>query len=370
MHSISTVWRCCPIILLLACGGAETSVTPTVEATQDSANQLAALGYPTKMLSGPGEGPALFLHDTADSPALGYLSAGVPMKLGSLPSGGRVLVKIGGKIKVRAWLPVDRLALRVQKRGRVSGTPTYVGPGDLLVVRGPSDAETLRVTVLPNFEAEDVQAYDGTFPRASLNAEPTDPDAKPLNPGTAGRLPKGKSVDLYNKPDGNVVATIKGTTEGARVSVLKESGEWKGVRAGRGPYLVGYIKETVQPFQEQMLPKSNIPERLQADASAKLWRLKNGARIRFEGKTVGIVSSESAMAREINRYPESNEVDVFVASDDDLAIRGMVAEADLIPTGIEIPAAADSPAVAPPKEPAAPEVPATPETAEAPTADQ
>jgi hypothetical protein len=48
-----------------------------------------------------------------------------------------------------------------------------------------------------------------------------------------------------------------------------------------------------------------------------------GTRIRFDGQTVAILDQDG-FAREMARHEETQEVDVFVAIDEDVAVRGLV----------------------------------------------
>jgi len=296
--------------------------------------------WPREFVAGPGTGPALFLHQGSDAPALGYVSEGVHFKIAGLPENGRVPVRIPGALKVRAWLSTRRMALRAQHRGKIRGTPAYVGPGDYVRFLAPADdPDWMRVEVMPRL-AEGVfgPAVAGEFPAIGLSHEPPPADAEPPSPGTIRYVPAGREVPLYARPRGEVVATLPALPTGVQVAVLRERGEWKGVRAGLGPYLVGYTNAELgedgpssaeAPAQPAAAP-GEVPIRLRAEADKPLWRLAEGTRVRFDGRTVAIFGS-AGWGREMNRYENTGEVDLFVAADDNVAVRGMVRIADLLP---------------------------------------
>jgi hypothetical protein len=56
--------------------------------------------------------------------------------------------------------------------------------------------------------------------------------------------------------------------------------------------------------------------------------VRAGARVRFDGRVVGVLT-RPGLAREMRRHPQG-EVDVFVAVDDDVALRGMVRARDVV----------------------------------------
>src|SRR5690349_17920280 len=87
-------------------------------------------GWPRELVVGAGAGPALYLGREDRSPAVGYVSPGVRVKLAGAVAGDRVAVRIEGPLKVRAFLATSRLSARIQKRGRIRGTPVQVTPND------------------------------------------------------------------------------------------------------------------------------------------------------------------------------------------------------------------------------------------------
>lgn len=317
---------------LAACGGTEE---PPVE-------EGRAANWPAELLTGEGSGrPALYLGAEPNAPAIGYVSPDVRVRITGAPSGDRVPVHIEGPLKVRGWLALTRLSARVQKRGRVEGTPTYLGPNDVVGVRGSGAGRNLRVEVRPWLGRADTAAtlgsFVGEFPGESLGPDEVDlATAEQPTPGQNRLLPAGQEVPLYDRPGGSVIANIPALDPPLSVVVLRERNEWKGVRVGVGPYLIGYVNVELGPEQASLiavaeptdaLPSGPIPERLQADSERPLWRVPARTRVRFDRKIIA-VTRDPGFAREIRRFP-SGEVDVFVAVDDQVAVRGMIRVGDL-----------------------------------------
>ena len=326
---------CC---LAVACDPVEPAPEADRESTTGGSTSTAdPERWPREFVAGPGTGPALFLHQGSDAPALGYVSERVAFSIAGLPENGRVPVRIRSGLKVRAWLSTTRLAQIVQRRGKIRDTAAYVGPGDVVRILGPDiDPDRMRVEVMPRYGDALGTALAGTFPTIGLSAEPPT-DAEGLSMGETRSLPEGREVPLYERPRGEVIARLPALTPPIRVEVLRERGEWKGVRVGDGPYLVGYVDSELgpEPAPPAEQPASDdVPRRLQAEADKPLWRLAEGTRVRFDGRTVAILDAEG-WGREMNRYENTGEVDLFVAVDDEVAVRGMVRIADLQPVAEE-----------------------------------
>ena len=318
-------------VLGTACGGG----TP---APDDGPGEYARpAGWPADLLVGPGAGPALYLSEAPDSPAIGYVSEDVVVRLVSGPVGDRIRVQIRGGLRVRGWLNLSRLAAKAQHRGKISGTPIYLGPGNVVGVRGSGSDGNVRVEASPNFgraAATTVGPFVGEFPLSAIaSGDPTD-DADAPSDGAPHLLPTGAAVPVYDRPGGEIVATLPALDPPLTVVVLRDRNGWKGIRAGVGPYLVGYVDATLTPTDAgpeapalQTPAPSAVPARLQTEGDRPLLRVPSGARVRFDGETIGIFGAEG-WAREMNRY-ETGEVDVFVAVDDEVALRGMMRGQDL-----------------------------------------
>jgi len=348
------------LTILGACGGTTTEVVPDeVETTGDEA-------WPTHLVTSAGSGPALYLSEGADSPAIGYISEGVGVRIGRPPEGDRIYVMVDGPIKVRGWLPIARLAARIQQRGRVRGTPTSVGVNDLVGVRGVAADGLMRIEVRPwlgQANAPSLGPFLGEYPMDRLGAdEVTGAAAAGSEPGEARSLPPGQEVSVYERPGAAVVATLPAVDPPLVVELIQARGEWSAVRVGTGPFLVGYVDVPLGtadalPTRPEAVPTATgaVPARLAAEETRPLWKVPAGTRLRFDDKVIAVFEAEG-WAREMNRY-DTGEIDVFVAVNDDVAIRGMVREEDLVEiegqSGTSPPAAAPTaPAAAPAPAPA------------------
>ncbi len=317
-----------------SCGGTTTETTTGETRTPSSDEE-----WPSRLVTSEGSGPALYLSEGADSPAIGYVSAGVPVRIGRAPVGDRVYVMVDGPLKVRGWLSIARLAARVQQKGRVRGTPTYVAPNDLVGVRGSAGDGIMRIEVRPwlgQANAPALGPFLGEYPTDRLGAdEVTGADAAGPEPGEPKSLPAGQEVQVFDRPNGDVVATLPALDPPLVVELVAARGEWSAVRVGTGPYLVGYTNVELSPAEAlptraptPATPAGDVPERLAAEDTRPLWKVPAGTRLRFDDSVIAVFEQDG-WAREMNRY-DTGEVDVFVAVDDTVAVRGMARSEDLV----------------------------------------
>lgn len=370
-----------PLFLLLgfavsACGGStQSGGAPSPLGTNPSSNGFAAApelsevrstltSLPGNMVVAPGDGPALYLTESPDAPAVGYISGGVAVQLLGEPEGGRVPVVIEGPLRARGWIPESRLAMRIQQRGKVRGTPIYVGPGDVVGIAGRSQEQGLmNLRVQANLGREGVSAlgpFQGEYPESRLTG--VEMDFTNLEGPTAGpafSLPQGVEVPVYDSPGGSVVATLPATNPPLVVTVLRDRAPWKGIRAGVGPYLVGYVQAELAPATavpargaSPALAAGQVPQRLADEDTYPLHRVARGTQVVFDGRVVAVLQA-AGYARELNRYGETGEADVFVAVSNDMAVRGMV-DASLLGAAAPPPAGAPAPVTAPSVAPVAP----------------
>jgi len=350
----------CASLFVGACGGAGTAT--------DSARPTGVPeGWAETLFVAEGNGPSLFNGPEAGAAAIGYVGAGVQVRVVGAPQGDRIPVRIDGLFKVRAWLPLARLGGRVQRRGKLRGAPISLGVNDIVGVRGSADGGRMIVEARPRFGRTPEPAigpFEGTFPARGIGAAVV--AAPPAARGAVerARLPAGRAVELFDRPGGRVVATIPPLERGLTVEVARRRGDWSAVRAGIGPFLIGWVRGALEaPDAEDLAasvdllvgsaaPHAGPPRLLQNDATMPLWRVRTRARVRFDGVTVGRLG-DRGWAREMRRTPDG-EVDVFVAVDDDVAVRGMVNARELepvepgaIPQAPETGATAQPPANAP-----------------------
>ena len=338
----STTWSvspaaCAALCLSLfasACGGASESGTTTASGAPE--------GWPEELLVGEGHGPALFNGPDATAAAIGYIAENVRVRVVGAPQGDRIPVRIDGPFKVRAWLPLARLAGRVHRRGKLRGAPLTLGVNDLIGVRGAADGGRMVLEASPRFGLTPEPAvgpFEGSFPASAVGADVVEVPAVAATEVERARLPSGRAVEVYDHPRGHVVATLPALTRGLTVEVARRREDWTAIRAGRSPFLVGWVQgalETPDPVEPAAPVAAHVaaahdgpPLLLENDAAMPLWRVRTRARVRFDGVTIGRLA-DRGWAREMRRTPDG-EVDVFVAVDDDVAVRGMVSVRDLEP---------------------------------------
>lgn len=321
---------------------------------------------PRVLVIGPGSGPALYLSPDANAAAFGFVNPGVRVRVESGVQNGRVEVLVAGPLPTKGWVPSERLAMYAQQRGRVEGTPVYLGPNDLVNVLGPGAEEgQMRVAVRPWLGGElflDPQV--GTFAADLLDNQPV--DAASVEGPTEGecfRLPPGQTVPVYQSPNDPPVTSLPAQDPPLPVVVLRNRAPWYGIRAGYGPYVVGYVQapltpcEGAPPAPAPMVPTGGERPYWMTQEPGALYRIAVNTPVTFGRNPDGtprVIARlrQEGWAREIGR--EDGHVDVFLAVDDNVALRGLVPETalTLVEAGATPPAPAVPPAPAPaPAEP-------------------
>jgi len=283
--------------------------------------------FPIPLITGDGEGPALFLGSTPDTAGVGYVSPNVPVELVEPPANGRALVRIRGAMRVRAYLPTERLAAIVQRRGRIRGTPIYVGPGSRVRVIAFEPDGRVRVAARVTIGARTF-SYEGSFPAVGLGA--TTPEATPdaLPPGAPHVIRLAQPTGLLETPNGRVIETLPAGDYACRVVDTQNGFHSVIIGEGAGPFLTGFVAgELAAPVASPGAPPPRVaaafPRRLRADGELPLVHVAAGTRVTFEGETIALLD-RPGYARVVERHDATNEADVFVAVDDDVAVRGMV----------------------------------------------
>lgn len=289
------------------------------------------------LVIGPGTGPALYTGPEDDAAAFGYLNPGVRVRLESGVQNGRVQALVAGPLPTKGWIPAGRLAAYAQRRGRVDGTPFYLGPNDLVNVLGPSAEEgRMRIAVRPWLGGSTfLDAQVGTFPADRLGDRPVDPaTVEAPTEGRCYRLPEGQTVPVYDRPGGQAVVSLPPQDPPGTVVVLRERAPWYGIRAGYGPYVVGYVQVPLtpcdgpRPAPEPMVPSGGERPYWMTLQAGNLHRVAAGTRVTFGRDPDGrprVVARlrEQGWAREIGRQDDGT-VDAFIAVNDDVALRGLV----------------------------------------------
>jgi hypothetical protein len=358
--SLSRVLAACSALAISACAH-QSSPPPTLGEASSPAPAEDTLREP-RLVPGS-DRPILFVGSEPDAPVFGFVASDTEVLVTGPAAHGRVPVRIDGALRVKAFVPEDALALRVQRRGRVRGTPTYVGPNDVLRTLGPAaEPGRIKVRVAPRVGGKRMGPFEGTYPVEGLAAHEAPSDAPAPQPGTAHVLPPGRTLTLFDAPNGQQIFEIPTQSVPLSVMVVAEDQGWKAVRVGEGPYLIGYTHDALTQEIEPPAPpapaeraKDGLPKQLQNEAGA-LKRVAKETRVLFNEQVVAVFKSEG-WARVLAEYPEG-QVDVFAATDDSIAVRGLVAasalsEPSALTTGEHTkltPASDvfDEPAVAPP----------------------
>jgi len=328
------------------------------------------------MLLAAGDRPALFLGPELDAAVIGFIADDVPLELAGATDRGRVPVRIDGALRARGYVPEELLALRVQRRGRVRGTPVYVAPDDHVQVLGRDAVESnrLRVRVTARSGESALASYEGTYPAEGLAAQPAAAGAEPPDRGTAAVVPAGMELVLRELPGGAEVARVAPQGAAYEVRLVNAQGGHSAVRVGSGPYLVGWTDagliasgdggvelaltsarssgdggdpgggvgsftspSTFTSTSTSTTPSAGVRDvavgaalpRQIADEAGELRRVVPGAKVVFGQQVIGVLRA-AGWARVMTSYP-SGWADVFVAADDGVALRGLVRSVDLLP---------------------------------------
>lgn len=285
-------------------------------------------GYPVALIAGPGAGPALYRGASAEEPAIGYVTAGVPLELTGPLEGDRAPVRIRGGLKVRGYLVAQRLYARVQRRGRLRGTPIYVAGNDLVRVVGfESDGRVRVVARAGNGTDGFGESYVGTYPVSGLGSEVPAPGENVDPPGTPCSLAGSGEVRVHESAVGEPIASFPA---GTPCRLVRAEGDAFAVLVGTGPYVAGYVRQAPSSANEptrrtiaSAFTAGGVPARLRADAARPVVRVASGTRIRFDDTTIAMLDVDGT-AQVLERYADSSEADIFIAVDDGVAIRGLV----------------------------------------------
>lgn len=296
-------------------------------------------GWPTVLNVGPSQGavgPALYAAGDDNAPPFGYLSEGLRARVDGAPQNGRLPVTIGGQMVVHGWVPLSRLIAYVSQRGRIEGTPAFLGVGDPVGIVSQSSDGSFRVEIRPRLGREgaaDLGPFIGSVPADWLVDHPAADGDTGLSPGEYRRLPASTEVPVYDRPGGAVIARLPALDPPLTVVVIRSRDGWNGVRVGVGPFLVGYIQGELEASSADQLgtrptPRSvaledgAMPERIAVEEGA-LFRVPRGTWVRFYGEQVARLGAEG-WAREMSRTAGSPDLDVYVAVDNGVAVRGVV----------------------------------------------
>jgi hypothetical protein len=355
-------------VLLLSCRAAPVRQTLVPEVVHELAPVVADPGtdvaWRGPLLAGEGAGPAIFRHRSGGR-GFAWIAAGVSLTPRGAVYEGRVRVYLDGPVRVRGWMELRRLEAIVLSRGRVAGTPIYLVPGDQVrLVEAHGSIAIIAAaarTGHPGLARSPV--FTGELGLDRLGAD--------LEGGGTGPTPGRnqllrRATELRTRANGEVVWQLPAVEPPLEATVLREEGEWLGVRIGIGPYIVGYVPrnafdpqtaahksddlvepEVIDPWappgtrrahgasavadpwadEPQQEESSGLPPLLGAALHRSLWRLRAGARVRVDGTTMAIFRVQG-YAVEVDRI--ESQVEVLAAVDDTVAVRGTVDVGDLI----------------------------------------
>lgn len=324
-------------LALAGCGGARASSggdTSSGGGDGEAAEGTAAAGWPSVLISRAGDGPALYAGSDEGAPAFGYLSEGVRLRLDSAPINGRINVTVGGSVVVHGWVPLSRMMAYTTERGRIDGTPIFLGANDPVGLVAAGSGDTVEVELrarLGREGAADIGPFVGSIPVSWLADRPAADGDDGLDAGTPMRLPATAEVGLYDRPNGSVIVTLPVLDPPLTVVSLRERNGWHGVRVGVGPFLVGYVHAELEPSSAEAIgtrpapatigEPDGTPARIAMEEDGTLVRVDSGTRIRFYGEEVARLRAQG-WGRELGR--DGEEVDAFIAVDDGVAVRGIV----------------------------------------------
>jgi hypothetical protein len=224
----------------------------------------------------------------------------------------------------------------------------YVGPNDLLQVLGPGPRRRVRVRARPRLSASELGTYEGTYPAVGLAARKAPPEALAPDPGQPYRVPAQTALALFELPRGELVAELPAQAASYEVRVVGEAQGWLAVRAGSGPYLIGWTSAPLQPQaapspapEEPRAASANdtdgegamrlgderLPVRLRDEPGA-LKRVAAGTKLRFGSRVIAVFKARG-WARVVTRYEQAGFADVLAAVDDQVTVRGLLPTADL-----------------------------------------
>jgi uncharacterized protein (UPF0548 family) len=274
-----------------------------------------------------GDGPALFARGSRLTRPVGFVRD-ANLRIVRVGPSGIADVVVEGALEVRAEARVDALALRVQRRGQLRGTPVFLAPGDVVQVVGPGEKpERLRVRAAPRVGGLARTAHEGTYPVTGLAADPPPPTAAGPEPGARFELAPRTPLTLRDRAGGTTSAVVPAGEAALPVEVLFEEAGFRAVRVGEGPYLVGFTDAQLSPASAvakatgEEASSAGVPRAL-AREPGELVRVSVGTELSFDGQPLARFRRQG-YARVLTRF-DNGEVDVFAAVDDQVAVRGLV----------------------------------------------
>jgi hypothetical protein len=318
---------------------ATVSTTPTEEAPPpEPAGPPPTLPQVMVSSAGPSEHrPAIYAGPEEDAPRFGYLRPGVRMRVEGEAQNGRVEVTLAGALATRAWVPLERLALYAQRSFRLEGTRAYVGANDLVEVVTTNEDGSYRIRVRPWLGGHDyLGPFEGTVPADALADRPTEGEVEPLRAGECFTSPSGVTAPVYANRERESLGELPAVEGGIPVTVMRQGGGWFGARVGFGPYVLAYLQgDYVACGGPTPAPRPRFAPAEVADRPAwmdghagELLRVASGTRLQVREQTVARLRAEGWARR---NGEMDGGIDVFVAVNDDVALRALAPAEALTP---------------------------------------
>ncbi|MGE0791796.1 MAG: hypothetical protein AB7S26_39335 [Sandaracinaceae bacterium] len=289
--------------------------------------------WPRLFVLAPGGAEMVYVGPSSAHPAFGYANPGVAVRLDSAPREDRARVLVGGDLPTHGWVDVARLGLRATRSMQIEGTPASVAAGDVLsVVERQGDA--FRVAARPRLENGTVLGpFLGSVPLDALTFEEVTTDRSAQDASTCRAVAANTAFEIHASPGGPVVASVPAAETPTRVHLIgAPEGGWARIEIGEGPYLTGAVQASLQPCTplEAARSEDGLPAWIRRE-SGPVFRVAAGTRVHFEGATVARLR-RAGWARALGPTG-APMVDVFVAADDDVALRGLVSRNALTAAG-------------------------------------
>ncbi|MCG8554383.1 MAG: hypothetical protein MJD61_03715 [Proteobacteria bacterium] len=332
-----------------ACGGSSESLPDVREPAPATASGASQGQWPTTLLVIADKGPALFIGQNP----VGFVALNSVVRVVGPAQGAMLPVRVDGPLTAQANMPLARLGARIQRKGRLRGAPVYVGPNDVVKVLGPAGGKRTRVEATVELGGGHVVGpFVGTYPTVGLSGAEADPARfGPLRPGKARQLRDTQTLAVHAKPSpaAPVVAVLPALQPPVRLEVIKAKGSWSAIRAGQGPYIIGFVQGELQASSRPAPTKGiigaayssgTLPSYLKTEEGV-LHRVRAGAKVYFDNRELAHFR-QAGFAREQNRFDDGT-VDVYAAADGRVAVRGLLRADALEPYGAApsmVPAAA------------------------------
>lgn len=355
-------------LLGIVLAGCATPSPARREISRSSASRLPTsvgprIDWPSALLVAPHEGETFFRR-SAQARGFAWVEPGMVLAPRGRIRSGRVRAATDGPLRIRGWIELRSVGGVVTRRGRVRGTPLYLGPGDEVRLVD-ADGGTARIEAAARFghpEQRESSPFVGNLAMDHIGAVVFGRGAGPT-PGRPGVI--HRATQLRARPNGEVLHTLPALDPPIGATILRERGDWVGVRVGIGPYLVGYVPasalrpssashkdvptmpEVLDPWarpgtrrlppavanpwargendpegaEAEPVEEDPLPPRLRAEVVRPVRAVRTGTRVRVDGMVVAVFR-RPGWAVELER--RDGQVEILGAIDEQASVRGLV----------------------------------------------